>query len=102
MSGALAVYLPQALMLGWLLRQMTGRRSAWFWALPLAAVPLGGLPLAAHLRNTRTTVEVMATDSSVIPASSSLACAYDKPRPNRVPSLRVRPPKMVTYRSPAA
>ena len=50
MSSALAVYLPQALMLGWLLRQMTGRPSAWLWALPLAAVPLGGLPLAAHLR----------------------------------------------------
>lgn len=50
MSNALAVYLPQALMLGWLLRQLTGRRLAWAGGLLLAAVPLGGLPLAGHLR----------------------------------------------------
>jgi len=50
MSGALAVYLPQALMLGWLLQQISGRRLGWLGGLLLAAVPLGGLPLAGHLR----------------------------------------------------
>jgi len=50
MSGALAVYLPQALLLGWLLRQLSGRRPAWLFGLLLAAVPISGLPLAAHLR----------------------------------------------------
>jgi hypothetical protein len=50
MSGALAVYLPQALLLGWLLHQLSGRRPAWLLGLLLAAVPLAGLPLAGHLR----------------------------------------------------
>ena len=50
MTETLAAYLPQALMLGWLLRQWSGRPAAWFWALLLAAIPLQGLPLAGHLR----------------------------------------------------
>lgn len=50
MSSALAIYLPQALMLGWLLQQLSGRRLAWLAGLLLAALPVAGLPLAAHLR----------------------------------------------------
>lgn len=50
MSSALAIYLPQALMLGWLLHQLSGRRLAWLAGLLLAALPVAGLPLAAHLR----------------------------------------------------
>lgn len=50
MIDALSIYLPQALLLVWLLRQLTGRRLAWVGGLLLAAMPLGGLPFAGHLR----------------------------------------------------
>ena len=59
------------------------------------------IPLSASFLTALAVLVEITIDSNVTPCNSAIASSKESPRPNKVPILRVLPPKIVTYKSPA-